>query len=800
MCAKRNNKKKSLAADKLRRSCDPNQFTFNTTEEIDGFTEAVGQKRALSAINFGINIDSEGFNLYAMGPSGIGKHSLIRHTIEKSTKKASNFDWCYIHNFDEPQKPLLLKLPASLGPQLATDMINLVNELRQSIPDSFETSEYRSRLREIDNEYKNLESEQLKHLQQEAENQSLTILRTSRGFSVAPLKGEEIMTEEQFAELKDEEQKKKQEDISTMRDKLEKLLENVPTWSKEKHEKEKVLRDKFTLMTTANPFKELKKKYAQFPLVKKYLERVQQDIIENVANFMKVEEGASSTVFGIAVVEKPSFTRYMINVFVTHTEKENPPIIYEDNPNYNNLAGAIEHTAQFGAYVTDFTLIRPGALHKANGGYLLLDVVKLLSNPYSWEGLKRILYSGCIKIESLGKSLGVISTVSLEPQPIPLNVKVVLFGNRQFYYLLCALDPDFKELFKVVVDFEEEINRHKNNDKLYARFIATLIKKEQLLPFDKNAVARIIDHAARIASDSERLSIHTRSITELLQEANYWALQEKKKPVLAKHVQLAIEHQIHRVDRVRKKLYEEFERNVLIIDTKSKKVGQINALSYMQMGDFAFGLPARVTATASLGSGEVLDIEREVKQGGQIHSKGVLILSGFLRERYGMKQPLSLSASLVFEQMYGDIEGDSASAAECCVLISAIAHIPIKQTLAITGSVDQHGHIQAIGGVNEKIEGFYDICKLKGLIASQGVIIPYANTKHLMLREDVVKAVKNKQFSIYPVKTIDEAMSLLTDLSAGKLNKNGEYPKNSVNFHVAEQLDEWAKHSKEERR
>ena len=788
--------KKSLPANRLRRTCDPDQFSFDTTEEIEGFLETIGQKRALSAINFGISIESDGYNLYAMGPSGIGKHSVIRQTIEKSARKTKNFDWCYVHNFDDPLKPVLLKLPANLGPQLSSDMINLVNDLRQTIPDSFESKEYHSRMREIDNEFKDRETEQFQLLQQEAEQKELTILRTSRGFSVAPIKTGEIMTEEQFSQLSEEEQEKKQNDVKDLRDKLSKLLESMPAWFKERHGKEKALRDEFATATTSQPFKELIKKYGQFPKVKKYLERVQQDVIENVTIFLKSEE-VIPNIFGMPIVEKPSNTRYLVNVFVTHKENDGPPIIYEDYPNYHNLTGVIEHTAQFGAYVTDFTLIRPGALHKANGGYLMVDALKLLSNPYAWDGLKRILYARCIKIEALAKSLGFISAVSLEPEPFPLDVKVVLFGNRLIYYLLCAYDDDFLELFKVVADFEEEIQRHKTNDKLFARFIAGIIKKEKLLPFDKTAVASIIDHAARLTGDAERLSTHIRSILNLLHEANYWACQEKKNPVLAKHVQLAIQHQTHRVDRVSKKIYEEFERNTLIVDTKSKIAGQINGLSYLQMGDFAFGQPTRITATVSLGSGDVLDIEREIKQGGQIHSKGVLILSGFLRHRYGMRQTLSLNASLVFEQTYGFIEGDSASAAECCVLLSAIANCPIKQSIAITGSVDQQGNVQAIGGVNEKIEGFFDICKLKGLTGSQGVIIPQANIKHLMLREDVVKAAKDNKFHIYPVNTIDEAISLLTDLPAGKMDKNGNFPKKSVNYLVVQQLETWAKQGKE---
>ncbi|MDX1487024.1 MAG: Lon protease family protein, partial [Acidiferrobacterales bacterium] len=448
---------------------------------------------------------------------------------------------------------------------------------------------------------------------------------------------------------------------------------------------------------------------------------------------------------------------------------------------------------QFGALTTDFTLIRAGALHRANGGYLLLDMLKVLMQPYAWEGLKRALRSQEISIESLGQMLGMLSTVSLEPQPIPLDVKVVLMGERLLYYLLCAYDPDFRELFKVAADFDDRVERNAENSQLYARLVGTLARKEELRPFDRGAVARVIDESARLARDSERLSSHMQGLADLLREADHWAGEAGHEAVEAVDVQKAIDGQIRRLDRVRERLYEEINRGTVLIDTGGAQVGQVNALSVLQLGDFAFGQPSRVTATARLGRGEVVDIEREVELGGATHSKGVLILSNFMASRYAQNQPLSLSASLVFEQSYGMVEGDSASVAELCALLSALAEVPIKQSLAVTGSVNQRGQVQAIGGVNEKIEGFYDVCKARSLTGDQGVLIPAANVKHLMLREDVVTAARVGQFNIYPVETIDEAVSLLTGLPAGERDPQGAFPQGSVNDRVQRRLQKLSK-------
>ncbi|WP_348225748.1 Lon protease family protein [Nitrosomonas sp. Is79A3] len=472
------------------------------------------------------------------------------------------------------------------------------------------------------------------------------------------------------------------------------------------------------------------------------------------------------------------------------------PIISEDNPTYSNLVGRVEHIAQFGALVTDFTLIKPGALHRANGGYLLLDVRKVLMQPFAWEGLKRALQSREIRIESLGQMYSLVSTVSLEPEPIPLDIKIVLFGDRIFYYLLQEYDPEFSELFKVAADFEERIERNADTHLLYARLIATLARKETLLPYDRYAVAKVIEYSARLVSDGERLSMHMRSVVDLLHEADYCARETGHVVVSASDIQQAIDAQIRRQDRVRDRLYEAILRDTLMIDTLGKVAGQVNGLAVIELGNFVFSQPTRITATSRLGKGELINIEREVKLSGAIHSKGILILSAFLAARYAKNQPLALSASIVFEQSYGVVDGDSASLAELCALLSNLANKPIKQSLAVTGSVNQLGQAQAIGAVNEKIEGFFDICAARGLTGDQGVIIPAANIKHLMLRQNVVDAAAAGQFQIYAVENVDQAISLLTGLPAGEADVNGKYPEGSLNQSVAERLNELANISK----
>lgn len=752
-------------------------------------TEIVGQMRAMDALRFGAGIQHDGYNLFVLGPSGIGKRSMVRQFLEQKAKDEHEpSDWCYLNNFSEPHKPQALKLPCGKGVELREGMEKLVDYLRTAIPLLFESDEYRVKANAIQEEFTKLQEQVFKELAEDAVKHDIVLLRTPEGFAFAPTRNHEVIPPQEYEKLPEEDRKRFEAAIAELQERLEKILSHVPQWQRERSERIKQLNRETTQATVEHMMNELRTRYTDFPEVLKYFDTVQQDMVENGDDFRKQKE--SVTLSGITFVAHETFNRYRVNVLVSSGKNTGAPIVSEDNPTYSNLIGRVEHVAQLGALVTDFTLIKAGALHRANGGYLLLDVRKVLIQPFAWEGLKRALQSSAIYIESLGQMYSLVSTVSLEPEPIPLDTKVVLFGDRLLYYLLQEYDPDFGELFKVAADFEERIERNADTQQLYARLVATLARKESLLPFDRGAVARVIDHSARMADDAERLTTHMRTVTDLLREADYWAHEAGHAAVESADVQRAIDTQVRRQDRLRDRLYEAILRDTLVIATQGAVTGQINGLSVIDLGNFAFAQPTRITATTRLGEGELVNIEREVKLSGAIHSKGVLILSSFLASRYARNQPLALSASLVFEQSYGFVEGDSSSMAELCALLSNLADVPIKQSLAITGSVNQLGQSQAIGAVNEKIEGFFDICAARGLSGEQGVLIPAANIKHLMLRHDVVEAAEAGKFNIYAVENVDQAIALLTDCPAGEAEADGSYPDGSVNSKVAARLAE----------
>jgi len=779
----------SLLPQQLYHPCDHEQFRFQTTADLDDLTEIIGQMRAMDAIRFGTGIHHDGYNLFVLGPSGIGKSSVVRQFLEKKAGgEHKPDDWCYINNFAQPHKPQVLRLPSGRGEELRQRMEQLVDYLRSAIPALFEGDEYRAKAGAIQEEFSKRQDQIFKELSDDAEQRQIALLRTPEGFAFAPMHEHEVIPPGEYEKLPDEEKKRVDAAIIELQARLEKIMRQMPQWRRERHERIRQLERETILSAVDHLVNEIKESYADLPEVLKYLDLVRQDMVDNGDDFRKQEE--SATFGSMTMVAHQSFHRYRVNVLVSNGKRPGAPIVSEDSPTYSNLVGRVEHIAQFGALVTDFTLIKPGALHRANGGYLLLDIRKVLSQPFAWEGLKRALQSREIRIESLGQMYSLVSTVSLEPEPIPLDTKVILFGDRLFYYLLQQYDPEFGELFKVAADFEERIERNADSQQLYARLIATLSRKEKLLPFDRSAVARVIEYSARLVEDAERLSTHMRSIVDLLREADYCSRESGRSVVEAADVQCAIDAQIRRQDRLRDRLYEAILRDTLVIATQGEVMGQINGLSVIDLGEFAFALPTRITATTHLGDGEMVNIEREVKLSGAIHSKGVLILSSFLAARYAKNQPLAFSASLVFEQSYGMVDGDSASLAELCVLLSNLADVPIRQSLAITGSVNQHGQAQAIGAVNEKIEGFFDICAARGLTGEQGVLIPAANIKHLMLRRDVVAAAEIGKFHIYAVENVDQAIALLTGLPAGEANARGLYPEGSVNRKVASRLAE----------
>ena len=787
-----NTRNAALAPEALRSSVALSGLDFSTTADLERLSDLIGQQRAVDAVRFGIGMRRDGYNLFVLGPAGMGKHTLVRRFLEREAAPASTpSDWCYIYNFEQPDRPRALELPSGRGARLRADMEAFAGELAGAIDATFESDEYRTRLEEINEEFGEREGKALRELGEEAGKENIALLRTPAGFALAPMANGEVINPDEYDKLPQPERDRVGAKIDALRERLHKIIHQVPQWGRERRERLKQLNREFITYAVGQAIHELRERHGDLPQVLEYLEAVRADVIDSADEFRRHAEGQAEAQAG-PVERQPPVKRYHVNLAVDNGATRGAPIVFENHPTFQNLIGRVEHFAQFGALLTDFSLIKAGALHRANGGYLMLDALELLAQPFAWEALKRAISAHALEIGSPGEAWSLISTVSLKPQSIPLDVKVVLFGDRPLYYLLYRLDPDFRELFKVAADFEDSMVRDDANEALYARLIATIAAEEKLLPFDRGGVVRAVEHGVRLAGDAGRLSTHMQSLTDLLREADYWARQEARADVGERHVEQALEAQVRRAERVRGEMREEILRGTLLIETAGARAGQINGLSVFQLGNFAFGMPTRITATARLGDGQVIDIQREVKLGGAIHSKGVLILSSFLAARYASDQPLSLSASLTFEQTYGEVEGDSASLAELCALLSSLAAAPIEQRFAVTGSVSQHGEVQAIGGVNEKIEGFFDLCRARGLDGSHGVLIPAANVKHLMLRRDVVQAAREGRFHVYAVDTVDAAIELLTGVAAGTREPDGAFPAGSINDRVAARLHAFA--------
>mgnify|MGYP000016031149 CR=1 FL=1 len=773
-----------LPADALRRVCDLERLPFETTAELPDLPEPVGQERALDALRLAVGMRRPGFNVFAFGPADVGVADIVHALLERHAKAAPTPPgWVYVQNFADPQRPQAIPLPPGRAPRLRDDMARLIEGLRSAIPAAFESEQYRARVQVIEEEVKERHQKALEAIEAKARRQGIALVRTPIGMGFAPLAGDEVMPPDEFARLPEDERNRIAQTIEALQAELQAVIAQFPLWQREGMERIKALNREFTQYAVGHAIEELRQRYADLPAIVTYLDRVQQDVVEHVDLFRRQEPGAP-----LPDIDHSALRRYEVNVLVDHVPGAGAPVVDELHPTYPNLIGRVEHRAAMGTLVTDFTLIRPGALHRAAGGFLVLDVRRVLMQPWAWEGLKQALRAREIRIESPAQVFSVVSTVTLEPVPIPLDVTVVLVGEPLLYYLLERYDPDIGELFKVVADFDDVLPRSDEALVLYTRHLATRLRAAGLAPLDRAAVALVLEESARLVGDAMRLSAGTRRIDDLLVEANHRARARGAAVIGRADVAAARDAAIARQARLRERLLEETTRGTLLVDTSGERVGQVNGLSVIQLGEFSFGRPSRITARVSVGAGKVVDIEREVALGGPLHSKGVLILAGFLAARFGLEEPLSLAATLVFEQSYGAVEGDSASSAELYALLSALADLPIQQRFAVTGSVNQHGDVQAIGGVNEKIEGFFDLCRARGLDGRQGVLIPAANVQHLVLREDVVEAVRAGQFAIYPVRTVDEGISLLTGVPAGEPDARGVWPEGTVNRQVADRL------------
>lgn len=790
----------ALSPDKLYTRCDPDAFAFETTNDLKGSTAILGQERASEAMVFGLEMSLDGYNVFVMGPPGTGRHRFVRRFLDAKAKDMPTApDWCYVNNFDDPLKPRALKLPPGMGCRFRNAVERLITDARAAIPAAFESDDYRIRRQAIEEKFKEEQGAMLETLQTEAQSRGMNLIQTPTGIAFAPVREGQVINPEEFQKLPEEEKKQVQEQVEILMNQLQAAMRSAPKRVRELRERVRELDKDTTEFAVGSLIDDLLENFKDLQAVAEHLGRLRADIIENVDLFIpapQMPDEAPEQNAAAAVFRKPeeaaALRRYGINVIVDNAQVKGAPVVFHDNPTYPFLVGRTEHMAQMGALVTDFSLIKGGALHDANGGYLVIDARKLLTQPHAWEGLKQALRVDEIRIEMPGQSQGYLGTISLEPEPIPLDVKVILIGDASLHYLLQTQDPDFRELFKVAAEFDDRLERTQEAHQKFAELLSAMVENEKLMPLHRSAVARLTDESARHAGDSERMSTQIAPLADIVREANYWASQNGHDTVREDDVQKAIDARKRRVSRYSERIQEEILRETILIDTTDAKVGQINGLAVSQIGETAFGKPSRITARLRIGSGKVLDVEREVELGGPLHSKGVMILTSYIASHYLSDEPLSLSASIVFEQSYGGVDGDSASSTELYALLSALSDLPIKQGLAVTGSVNQYGEVQAIGGANEKIEGFFDICNARGLTGDQGVLIPVSNVKHLMLRSDVIDAVNDGQFAIYSVETINQGIELLTGVTAGTQNQDGGFPEGSVNALVQARLRDFA--------
>ena len=799
-----------LTSNQLYRKCDVAKFEFNSTADLEGRLSALGQDRAISAVELGIHIKSRGYNLFCLGPEGTGKTSLVQRVLEREAQKRPTPDeWAYVYNFDEPYKPIAISFPAGTACDFAKDIDELILEFSTTLPALVESDEYKAALSIIKQRYKSKKENYVNVLQRKAKGKRVSLLHMQMGLVVAPMKDGEVLSPDAFDELPDDEKQLVMDDLNAMQEEIENATQTLPRWEEKQKREIDTLREKFVKAAVKEPIDNLREKYRKLPQATKFLRAIQKNIVENIDEYVpenkapatgNEDDPLQALLSKMKQPEEDKFSKLKVNVIVKHKPDSGAPVVILDHPTQGNLVGKVERIQQYGALLTDFTLIKGGALHKANGGFLLLDARKVLEQPFAWDSLKRAIASKCIKIEAPSEETS-FTTISLDPQPIPLDVKVVLTGDFEVYDLLCERDPDFRDFFKVEADFGIIMDRNDENEIEYAKLIGSLSNKKGLRSLNKQAVARVIEYSSRLAGSSRKLTAHISSIGDLLREADYWARQSKSKQIGKNHIDQAIDEQIYRSNRIKTEMLEQIDKGTILMDVRGSRVGQINGLVVYDFSNYSFGKPARITTQVRIGKGDFIDIEREIAMSGPIHTKGVLILKSLLSNRFAKHMPLSLSASIVFEQSYGGVDGDSASSTEYYCMISAITGVPIKQNIAVTGSINQFGEIQPIGGVNEKIEGFFDVCSHNGLTGTQGVIIPRTNIENLMLRADILQAVDDGKFAIYAIDTVDDGIEILTGIKAGIPNAKGEYPKGTINRMVQDSLKQfyadYARYAKE---
>jgi len=779
-----------IPISKLDFSFDASNLDFETTKELSPIDkEIIGQDRAADSIEFGMKVQKNGYNIFMAGESGTGKSSYAENMAkEKSEEMEQPKDILYVFNFSEKEKPRVIKVPAGMGSDLQSDMEKIIDELQEEIPRAFEGEEYDEERKEIINEYQPKSNKIMKEFEESAKERGFMLQNTAQGLVPVPIdENGEPLSREDFQEMDEEEREEVRNKSQKIQNEVSQVMREIRSIKEEAQEELSALEKKIGLSVVQPIICHLEDKYDESEEVVEYLKEVQEDIVDNIDRFRSGDDDQQNPFLKMQQDEDGSFfTRYEINLFVNNKKTEGAPVIYEKNPTYYNLFGKIEGRSQFGAITTNFTMIKSGSFHRADGGFLIVHAKDILKNPFCWDTLKRALINEEITVENIGEQYRSVPIITLKPEEIELDVKVIMIGTPYLYYLLYNFDEEFSELFKIKADFDTEMERDDGNIEKYADFIASVINRYDIKDFTADAIAAMIDYSSRLTGDREKLSTKFNEIIEILVEADAWS-EEDEEEVSAESVKKAIKEKEKRSNLPEEKIQEQIDREHLLLDVSGKEIGQINGLSVYQAGNYTFGRPARITARTYLGKEGVINIEREAKMSGRIHSKGVMILTGYLGGKYAQETPLSLTASIAFEQSYGGVDGDSATCAEVVALLSSLAEIPLRQDIAITGSMNQKGVVQPIGGVNEKIEGFFKVCKSKGLNGEQGVIIPHRNLDNLMLDEEIIEAVKNDKFNLYNIEEIDEALELML-----------EKPAEEIHQAVQEKLEEYAELEEEQ--
>lgn len=785
--------KSRLAGAQLTSPCRIEDINFYTTADLSPLNDIIGQERAVEALAFGLRMKKKGYNIYISGISGTGRSSYSNSITEKlAAEMPVPNDWVYVYNFKNPDRPRALSMEAGLAIQFKKDIEGMIEQLREQVPSIFEGTEYETRKNEIYQSFQRENHKIVEELNQIAQNYGFIFRESEHGLVTIPVMEGRPMKQEEYSSLPPAEIERIRENSNQLNLSTVETFNRLKAIEEDFQEGLRKLDEEMGYKVINFCINRLVQRYGHREEIVSYINQLEQDIVEHIGQFKgkNPPQGELSQMMMQMKDEESFFTRYRVNLFINNSELKHAPIINESNPTFNNIMGTIEYKNEMGILKTDFTQIKPGALHMANGGFLILNVKEVLTQPYGWETLKRALKTGEINIESLNKVTGYVVTSTLKPEPIPLDIKVILIGDDSIYHALYSMDEDFRKLFKIMADFDVEMKKNEENIYKMARFIASHCEKEGLKHFDKNAVARIMEYSSRLADHQEKLSSRFNQIVEILYEADAWAQIDEVPLVSKEHVEKAIQQKIYRNSKYEEKLNEMFKDGSLLIDVSGYRIGQINGLAVMGTGEYSFGKPSRITVSTYKGKTGIINIEREVKKSGSIHDKGVLILSGYLGQKYAQRHPLSLGVSISFEQNYSIIDGDSASSTELYGILSSIAGVPIDQSIAVTGSVNQNGEIQPIGGVNEKIEGFYEVCKLLGFTGQQGVLIPKQNIKNLMLKREVIEAVEAGIFHIYAIGHVEEGIEILTGVPAGLQDERGNYPPGTINYLIMEKLRE----------